>query len=204
MPTTTRFYTTPKIGTGMASDPIRPQFFVDSEGLSWIGGSLTCQDYGGEPTYFVTAQVTDEEHAQLAGAPGVVVIVPEPPRDGVLPLDTGVGLYDETLRTSLEDQGFPARWIELGTTYRAVIRHLQRCIHLAQRMQRFGRLFPGGLTLDALLVDVPAAQRRLMIDAVVAGGGTGDVLRGTQTLGTAITLLADQLPYPALLLDVKL
>jgi hypothetical protein len=196
MPTVTRFYLTPKIGTGVAGDPFRPEHFIDGEGLTWIAGGVVCQDYGQEPSYFVTTVITDEEHAQVIAQPGVTEVPGPAPT-----LDYPIGACAYALGARLEADGFPGTWITPHTSARNVLRHLQRCVVLAQRLQPYGRLFPDGRTLDSTVGDLTPAQRQLLVNAV---GEAALCLPDVWTLRTAITHVTAALPFPSHLLDVGL
>jgi len=185
-----RYYLVPKVGTGQTiDDSFRPKYFVDGLGRALVGVPETNQytDYGLEPYFLVTSDVTAGEHTTVTGNADVTALPAN--------LDQALGQNLATVAAALEAHGFPADWPDATTTYRELLVMVKRCCAFAQQLHglRNVRIFPAGITLSSTVSSLTANQRQRMADAITALGGTFSEITAGMTMRVALKKIADQL-----------
>lgn len=178
-----RFYIVPKIGDGATPETgIRPKYIADS------GAPSASMDYGLEDTFLVGAEVTVEQHTQLAAQLDVIAI----PED----LDAVIGLTAlTTVQTKLEGLHVPADWVTTSHTYRQVVRLVGKLFLYMQRFhaRELRVFFEGAITLDTRVNQLTAAQRDAMLNAANDLGLDTSTITGPMLLRQALKIVADQI-----------
>jgi hypothetical protein len=156
---TVRFYVMPLTVT--ASGSRGPKYLKWGVGiLAGDGTGLDVPwqliDFGFEPTCLVCADVDAAQHTSL-NANADVTAAPANIDDTI-----ANATQRDTVRSKLEALNIPAGWVEIGMTFREVLRP---CAHLFQFAQRYhaisGRkIIEPGYTLDTIISDIPVEVRQ--------------------------------------------
>jgi hypothetical protein len=179
-----RFYLVPKAGAGTFVDRFRPKYFREL-GIT----NRRSVDYGREPTFLVIAEVTPEQHTDLA-ANGDVVAVPQN-------LDAQVGAGNlATVQNALESVNLPGLWVTATHTYRQIVRGCVVVMFLAQKLNGLflARFFESGITLATTMADLTQTQRDRLRAVAEAFGVDYSGVTGATTMRQALRVLAQQLP----------
>jgi hypothetical protein len=157
--------------------------------------SWSSMDYGRDNTYLLGANVTPEQHTQLAAALDVIAIP--------LNLDSEVGLTAlDTVKTRLESLRVPAGWVTTSHTYRQVVGAVARIFLIMQRFSGRERksFFEVGITLDTRMNQLTVTQRDAFRNAILdLGTSVGVVMDlsavvNTTTIREVLRLAMLQLP----------
>lgn len=138
----------PKYGSG-----VRPKY-VTELGVSWAVCRFGVQI--GDPA-IAWVDATAEQEASV-GAHADAVVVP--------PLDNSIGAGSiNAVRNQIENLNLPAQWVQVGMTYRTVIRVLVGTAQLMQRMRGLGQPTKLAGNLDRTIASLPAAVRQALAQA---------------------------------------
>jgi hypothetical protein len=118
-------------------------------------------DFGFEPTCLVCADVDATQHTSL-NANADVTAAPVN-LDDPIPNAT----QRDTVRSKLEVLNIPAGWVDIGMTYRSVLRPVAHLFQFAQRYHAISgrRIIEVGYTLDTVMAFLPAEVRTGLKDA---------------------------------------
>lgn len=146
-----RFYFMPATGSGASILDARRAKYADA--LRANGVHFSSIDYGILPVFFLAADVTLEQHAQIAAQSDVVAIPAN--------LDNTVGAALSDVQTRLEQLRIPAEWVTAQHTHRQVIRRVLAWFLFAQRHNglHHEKLFPDTANLDNTVGQLPQALR---------------------------------------------
>jgi len=113
-------------------------------------------NFGLEPTCLVVADVTDVQHTSL-NANADVTAAPVNIDDTIVN-----AAQRDNVRSKLEALNIPAGWVEIGMTFRAVLRPVAHLMLFAQRYHLIAnrRIIEPGYTLDTLISDIPILVRQ--------------------------------------------
>lgn len=179
-----RFYIVPKIGTGSSTaDPIRPKY------IAALGVPFAAMDYGLEDTFLVGADVSAQQHTDLAVNVDVISV----PQD----IDNEIGLTAlSTVQSKLEGLHIPAGWVTVNHTYRDVLRVTGRLFLFMQRFhgRELRKFFESGITLDTRINELTQAQRNALENAAVSMGVDVSGITGPMLIRQALKIVADQIP----------
>jgi hypothetical protein len=113
-------------------------------------------DFGFEPTCMVVADVTDIQHAALAANLDVTA--------APVNLDDTIAnaAQRDNVRSKLEALNIPAGWVDIGMTFRSVVRSVACLMLFAQRYHAISgrRIIEPGYTLDTIISDIPLEVRQ--------------------------------------------
>lgn len=178
-----RFYVIPKIGTGVSTDPFRPNY-VEGMGISW-----RAIDHAHEDAMLVVADVTPTQHTTLVSNADVLAV----PQD----LDSTLTAGAVTIvQSRFEAVHIPAEWVTTNTTYRQVLRVFIRVCLL---LQRFDGLFHAtfwevGLTLDTTVGQLSATQKQRIRNAAESQGLDTSFITNAMTLRFVFRTWANAMP----------
>jgi hypothetical protein len=113
-------------------------------------------DYGLEPTCLVVADVSDAQHTTLVANADVTA--------APLNIDDTIAnaAQRDTVRSKLEVLNIPTGWVDIGMTFRVVLRTVAQLMLFAQCYNRIAnrRIIEPGYTLDTLINDIPLEVRQ--------------------------------------------
>ena len=145
------------------------------------------KDYGLIPACLVAADVTQEQHEQLAAEADVAA----PPAD----IDQNVSAPAlPAVQQVLEALSIPARWVTTGHTYRELLRMVGGLCMFAQRHHALHgeRLIDSPAQLDLSWSQVPAARRARIQATADSMGYDYSAVLPSWTVRHALKLLAGQ------------
>lgn len=176
-----RFYIVPKVDNGAGG--FDPKYIVE---MGLQSGAI---DYGLEDTFLIGAEVTTEQHQELASQLDAIAIPAN--------LDSNIGLTAlSTVKDKLEGLHVPADWVTTNHTYRQVLRLVGKLFLYMQRFhgRELRKFFESGITLGTRVNQLTQAQRNAMTDAAESLGLSIAGITNTMTLRQALKILADQMP----------
>ena len=152
------------------------------EGVRWAWVTYLLEDIG-----FIIADVTTAQDSQLSGYSDVLVI---PPLDNQI---TKVP-QRKRVRAALEDVMIPGLWIDVGMTYREIVRTVLNLFSFHGRFVALiqGRVFDGSLDLDMTVGDIPQAKRDKLQEAADGFGLDYSGVTGATTIRQLLKGMADQ------------
>jgi hypothetical protein len=173
---------------------VRVPKYLHDAGVPWA-----IMDFGLEPTAIAVADVTNQQHKQLAAQSDVIAV----PSD----LTAQVGNALAATRDALEAINLPSEWVTAGHTWVNVLRMVTGAIQVAQRVHGIlrvgGRLFPSGVTLDTRYADLSPGVRDALLQTAHEFGIDYSMLGPNSTLRAILRQFGTQLP-PVSLLGVML
>lgn len=141
---------------------------------------------------FITADVTDAEHATLSGDARITVVPFETNAGVALPLTATIGDVPNAkrtaMRTRLDANHIPTSDLTNADLLRVVVRRIVRRLRLREKLQ--GDDWSEGL--DTLVSAVPAAKRTRIADKLQSLGYDTSVIVGSDTVREALRKLVSQ------------
>lgn len=177
----TRLYIVPKIGTGGMDDAYRPKYFSDLTGVSW-----NAMDYGREPHFLVSSDLTTDQHTALVANTDVIALP--------VNLDAQVGTNRDAVVNALEALSIPSGWVTTTMTYRRILKIVAAIMQFAQRLHGHAnlRVFGSGVTLSTKFNQLPANVRTKLIETAQSMNFDTSSLSGTSTVRQILKEMADQ------------
>lgn len=191
--TEVRIYVMPIERVGNARGPKYFKWWFNPDGIDTV---WSMKDFGYRDTCIIAADVTPAQHQEIAARDDVIAA----PADIDSVIDTQQ--KRDAVVDALESLHVPAGWVEVGMTYREVVRPVTHLFLLAQRYygqtaSKYGEglrlVEPSlGYTLDTLVSDIPAQVRQDLNEAAVSLGYDTSGVNGSWTYRRALKHLGDQ------------
>ncbi len=179
----------PAVGDGLSQATIRRAKYADLDLLraGWTLAPYVAMDYGLEPVFLVSANLSGSDHTLLAGQSDVTSVPAN------LDATVTAGALT-TVQNALEALNLPAQWVTTSHTYRQVVGVVIRVSLLAQRFhgKGFGRIFDGGVTLSTTIGSLPQQKLNNLEEAAQSLGFDTSGVTGGMTIRQALKLLGDQ------------
>lgn len=140
-----------------------------------------------EDVALLIADVTDAQHTLLSAQTDVIAV---PPLDNTIQNAT----VRNRVRTVLEAANVPAGWVNVGMTYRSVVRTvISLFAYHRPVVRRLGRrLFDGTVNLDLTVSQLPSNARDFLQASADELGLDYTGVTGATTLRDLLKLMADQ------------
>jgi hypothetical protein len=183
---TQRVYIVPKVGDGLTPETsFRAKYFEAMQ----IGTYWRSLDYGLEPYFLVSMDVTPEQHADLVANADVLAF----PSNLQATLTNGAVT---AIQTELDARNIPVQNLTTSTTYADVLRRIIRVFNFGIRMHVLGwQVFPPGVTLSTTFSQLSAAQKSRLQSAADSYGWDTSGLSGASTMQQMIrTLVVQTMP----------
>jgi hypothetical protein len=188
-----RIYIVPIIGTGTNTDPYRPKYVSDYP-IQW--GAMDYENHG---WMLVAADVDSATHAVISGNSDVYSL----PQDLDANLTSG---QVTSVQNKLEAINIPGDWISSAKTWKQVIKLVAAIITLARRFYGENKeaIFTSGINLDMPISSLSSDKRQKLNGAAQSLGFDTSSIRGSDTLRTALRILAQQRTTPIFLNVVEI
>lgn len=182
----TRLYLIPAIGTGTDKDARRPKYFTD--GTVTVIGELNVMDYGAEPWFIVSADLSPAHEATVIAQPDASAV----PADMNTFLTAG---QVTAVQNRLELMNIPTLWVNTSLTWIEVVRIVLGMFVFMQRFTAIhgGPVFLGGVTLNTTVSQLSVGVRNELTTAATSLGLAIDGITLASTIRAVLKVLADQL-----------
>ncbi len=188
---TWRLYIVPitKIDTGDGTEFAAPKYFFGRltsglpgmEGVQWAWERYVWESHG-----IIAADVSDTQHVLLNAQTDVIAI---PALDNTIPNAT----VRNRVRNILEAGNIPGDWVDIGMTYREIVRVVLNVWRFANRyISKGGKIFAGGVTLDTTWSQIPALAQQRLRDTADEFGLDYSAVTPTTTIRQILKGMADQ------------
>lgn len=172
------FFLVPIIGSGTRTDPLRPKYVRELGIADWS----SC-DFGATSILYTNG--TAQQEADLSANVDVVTV---PPLDNTI----ANGALTQ-VKSQLEGLNLPAQWVQVGMTYRTVLRVT---VGMAQLIQRTSAILGQPVTipgnLDKTISQFPVAVRNAIAQACDELGINRTNITGSTTLRAALADFGQQ------------
>lgn len=178
------FYLIPIIGAGSFIDQRRPKYLTDGQTFADFNPSPPWAMSPMVDTGIVWADTTPAQDAFLAAQLDVRAI---PPLDNTI----GAGALPQ-VKAGLEALNIPAQWVQVGMTYRTVVRVTVGMSQLIQRTEGLGDKLTIPGNLDLTMAQIPAGKRTTAQTAIDSMGLDRTQIVGSTTLREALRIIGEQ------------
>lgn len=182
-----RLYFVDIVQTGIYRSPAHFGGRVVAPDTELVGVQWALMDYGLIPQGLVAAEVDSTQQAYLDGLADVLAI----PAD----LDATVTAGNVTvIRNALEARNIPGTWVNVGDSYRVVLREIAGYFQFMQRLTAITGLSPltQGITLSTQFQNLAQVWQDAILQAAVGLGYDASGLTGTTTVRNILRGIASQ------------
>lgn len=152
-----------------------------------VGVAWSMMDYGLINQGLIAANVDATQQTYLAGLSDVLTIP--------LDLETTVTAGNViAIRNALEGRNIPGTWVNVGDSYRVVLREIAGYFQYMQRLTAITGLNPltQGITLATQFQSLPLLWRNAILQAATELGYDASALQGTTTVRNILRGIANQ------------